>query len=240
VGQVRLFADAAELAQAAAGTIVQRLIARVGAGGRYLIALSGGRTPIATYQALAAAPLVGAEKWRAVEIYFADERAVPPDHAESNYAMARAALIEPAGIPARNVHRIRAEDPDLEEVVREYDAVLPPVLDLIVLGIGEDGHTASIFPGSPLAREALARVAAVRDSPKPPLRRVTITPRVLREAREIMVLATGAAKAEAVARALEGTTDPDVIPARLVREREWLLDRAAARLVPNPGAPRTA
>jgi 6-phosphogluconolactonase len=153
--------------------------------------------------------------------------------------MARAALIEPAGIPAPNVHRIRAEDPDLEQVVREYDAVLPPVLDLIVLGIGEDGHTASIFPGSPLAREALARVAAVRDSPKPPLRRVTITPRVLREAREIMVLATGASKAEAVARALEGTTDPDHIPARLVREREWLLDRAAARLVPNPESPRT-
>jgi 6-phosphogluconolactonase len=149
--------------------------------------------------------------------------------------MARETLIDPAGIPARNVHRIRAEDPDLEEVVREYAAALSPVLDLVILGLGDDGHIASIFPGSPTAREAVARVVAERDSPKPPLRRVTITPRVLREAREIMVLAVGAAKAPAVALALEGTTDPDHTPARLVREREWLMDRAAARLLKQTG-----
>lgn len=239
MGQVRIYEDAAELSHAAAGKIAQRIVAGVGVGGRFSLALSGGRTPIATYQALAAGPWVGPDRWRSVAIYFADERAVPPDHPESNYNMVRTTLIDPAGIPARNVHRIGAEDPDLEEVVREYAATLPTMLDLIVLGIGEDGHTASIFPGSPLAREAVARVAAVRDSPKPPLRRVTITPRVFRDAREIMVLASGAAKAEAVARALEGTTDPDQIPARLVREREWLLDRAAARLVKDPDAPRT-
>jgi 6-phosphogluconolactonase len=240
MGQVRVYADAAELAQAAAGKIAQRIVAGVGVGGRFRIALSGGHTPIATYQALATGPWVGPEKWRGVEIYFADERAVPLDDPECNYRMARVTLIEPAGIPARNIHRIRAEDPDLEEVVREYETGLPPALDLIILGVGDDGHTAAIFPGSPVAREAVARVAAVRDSPRPPLRRVTITPRALREAREIMVLAAGAAKAEAVARALEGSTDPDRIPARLVREREWLLDRAAARLVREPDAPRTA
>ena len=240
MGQVRIYADAAELAQAAAGKIAQRLIAGMGVGGRCRVALSGGHTPIATYQALAAGPWLGPLQWRGVEIYFTDERAVPPEHPESNYGMARATLLDPAAIPAQNIHRIRAEDPDLEQVVREYDAVLPPALDLIILGIGEDGHTASIFPGSPLAREALVRVAAVRDSPRPPLRRITITPRVLRDAREIMVLAAGGSKAAAVARALEGTTDPDLIPARLVREREWLLDRAAARLVKDPDAPRTA
>ncbi len=235
-----MYADAAELAQAAASKIAQRIVAGMGVGGRYRIALSGGRTPIATYQGLAAGPWLDERKWRRLDVYFADERAVPPDHPESNYGMVRAALIVPARIPDANVHRIRAEDPDLEQVVRDYAAELPAVLDLIVLGIGEDGHTASIFPGSPVAREAVARVVAVRDSPRPPLRRVTITPRVLRDAREIMVLATGAAKADAVARALEGTTDPDQIPARLVREREWLLDRAAVRLVPDPDAPRTA
>ena len=240
MGQVRIYEDAAELAQAAAGKIAQRIVAGVGLGGRVRVALSGGHTPIATYQALAAGPWVGQEQWRGVEIYFSDERAVPIDDPESNFRMARVTLLDPVGIAARNIHRIRAEDPDLEEVVREYETVLPPALDLIILGIGDDGHTASIFPGSPLAREAVARVAAVRDSPKPPLRRVTITPRVLREAREIMVLAAGAAKAEAVARALEGTTDPDRVPARLVREREWLLDRAAARLVKDPDAPRSA
>jgi len=183
---------------------------------------------------------VGQEKWRGVEIYFADERAVPIDDPQSNFRMVRVTLLEPVGIPARNIHRIQAEDPDLEEVVRAYQSALPTALDLIILGIGDDGHTASIFPGSPVAREAVARVAAVRDSPKPPLRRVTITPRVLREAREIMVLATGSSKAEAVARALEGTTDPDRIPARLVREREWLLDRDAARLLKDPDAPQSA
>src|SRR5258706_10851602 len=109
-----------------------------------------------------------------------------------------------------------------------------------MLGIGEDGHTASIFPGSPVAREAVARVVAVRDSPRPPLRRVTITPRVLRDAREIMVLATGAAKADAVARALEGTTDPAQIPPPPGREREGLLGRAPVRLGPRPPPPRPA
>ena len=235
MGQVRVFEDAVELAQAAAGKIAQRVVAGVGVGGRFSMALAGGHTPIATYRALAAGPWVGPEKWRSVEIYFADERAVPPTDPGSNYRMARETLIDPAGIPARNVHRIRAEDPDLEEVVREYAGTLSPVIDLVILGLGDDGHIASIFPGSPVAREAVARVVAVRDSPKPPLRRVTITPRVLREAREIMVLAAGAAKAEAVARALEGTTDPDQTPARLVREREWLMDRAAARLLKHSG-----
>lgn len=234
MGQVRVFEDAAELSQAAAGKIAQRVVAGVGVGGRFSMALAGGHTPIATYRALAAG-WVGAEKWRSVEIYFTDERAVPPTDPESNYRMVRETLIDPAGIPARNVHRIRAEDPDLEEVVREYAATLSPVLDLIILGLGDDGHIASIFPGSPTTREAVARVVAERDSPKPPLRRVTITPRVLREAREIMVLALGAAKAQAVALALEGTTDPDHTPARLVREREWLMDRAAARLLKQTG-----
>ena len=235
-----MFADAGELAQAAASKIAQRIVAGTGRGGRFRVALSGGQTPIATYQALAAGPWVGQEQWRVVEIYFTDERVVPIDDPQSNYRMARVTLLEPAGIPARNIHRIRAEDPDLEEVVREYERRLPPALDLIILGIGDDGHTASIFPGSPVAREAVARVAVVRDSPKPPLQRVTITPRVLREAREIMVLAVGGSKAEAVAGALEGTTDPDRIPARLVREREWLLDRAAARLVSDLDAPQSA
>ena len=103
MGQVRVYADAAELAQAAAGKIAQRIVASVGVGGRCSLALSGGHTPITTFQALAAGPWVGAERWRAVDVYFADERAVPPDHPESNYAMARATLIDPAGIPARLV-----------------------------------------------------------------------------------------------------------------------------------------
>ncbi|HEY6866352.1 MAG TPA: 6-phosphogluconolactonase [Candidatus Eisenbacteria bacterium] len=238
MGELRVFETRAALAQAAAGKIAQRIAAGVGLGGRFRIALSGGSTPVDTYRALARGPWVGRQTWRGVEIYFVDERAVPPDDPASNYRMARETLIDPAAIPPANVHRIRAEEADLETVARQYAMTLPPAPDLLVLGIGEDGHTASIFPHSPEAREVIARVVVVRDSPKPPPTRVTITPRVLREAREIMVLATGAAKAPAVASALEGTTDPDRTPARLVREREWLIDREAAVLLHQPGEPR--
>ena len=227
MGQVRVFADPGQLAQAAAGKIAQRIVAVLGAGARFALGLSGGTTPAATYTALAKGPWLGADKWNRVEIYFADERAVPRDDPQSNYRMVRETLLEPARIPANHVVRIRAEDPDLEAVVAEYEARLPPALDLLILGVGEDGHTASIFPGSPVVHEAVRRVAAVRDSPKPPLRRVTVTPRVLREAREIMVLATGDGKAEAVWRALRSHYDPDEVPARMVREREWLIDEAA-------------
>ena len=160
-------------------------------------------------------------------VYFADG-AVPPNDPESNFRLARESLIDPAAIPARNVHRMKGDYTDLDAAVEEYEAHLVERLDLLVLGIGEDGHTASIFPGSPLVMERTRRVALVSDSPKPPPVRLTITPRVIREAREVLVLATGGDKASAVAQALEGTTDMREVPARMLRECVWLLDRAAA------------
>ena len=235
MGQMRVLESAEGLARAAATFISQRIVSVLGSGGaRFSLGLSGGRTPLSTYELLATAPLLGTDKWRVVDIYFADERAVPPDHPESNFRLVRQVLIEPARIPMTNVNRIRAEEPDLEAAATQYETRLPPALDLLVLGLGEDGHTASIFPGSQVATEAVRRAMPVYDAPKPPVRRITLTPRVLREAREVVVLVTGEEKAEAVWRALKSETDPMEVPARLVREREWLIDEEASSWLAAP------
>jgi len=221
---VHVLEDDRALAEAGAGLIANDAGAAIVARGRFNLGLSGGRTPAALYRALSQRPA----DWLRVRVYFADERAVPPTDAESNFRLARETLIDPAGIPPRNVHRMKGEYDDLDAAVEEYEAHLVEPLDVLVLGIGEDGHTASIFPGSRLVVERVRRVAAVTDAPKPPPKRITVTPRVIREARRVVVLATGSAKALAVARALEGPTDIRAHPARMLREYEWLVDRAAA------------
>src|SRR5262249_2311151 len=231
VGSVRVFADAGALGAAAATAVVEALAGGVAAMGRASLGLSGGRTPVPTYQALAAEPLPSRVDRSRVRIYFADERAVPPGDAASNFRLARETLIDPLRIPPRSVHRMKGEYPDLAAAVEEYEAHLTEPIDALVLGVGEDGHVASLFPGSPLVGERARRVAWVADSPKPPALRLTLTPRALAEARQVLVLATGAGKAEAVAAALEGNAEPRELPARLVRERDWYLDRAAAAML---------
>jgi 6-phosphogluconolactonase len=228
VSELHVLETAHELAQLGAERAAASAEAAIRERGRFHLGLSGGRTPADLYRALASPPIGAGIEWSRVAIYFADERAVPPSDPESNFRLARETLIDIARIPPPNVHRMKAESADLEAAVVEYEAHLPARLDLLVLGIGEDGHTASIFPGSPLVMERTHRVAIVRDSPKPPKVRLTITPRVIREAREVLVLATGAGKANAVARALEGTTDMRELPARMLRECVWLVDQAAA------------
>jgi 6-phosphogluconolactonase len=225
---VRVFDDPASLARAAAGAIVAAGAAALAARGRFNLGLSGGRTPRATYEALAGEPFSPGVDWSRVRIYFADERALPPTDPESTFRLARETLIDPLRIPPRNVHRMKGDYADLAAAVEEYEAHLVEPLDLLLLGVGEDGHTASIFPGSPLVNERVRRVALVSDSPKPPARRITVTARVLGEAHRVLVLATGAEKAGAVARALEGDENAREIPARLVWDRDWYLDRAAA------------
>ena len=227
-GTVRVFDDETALAAAAADAIALGLARGLEALGRASIGLSGGRTPAPAYRALAAEPVRSRVDWGRVRFYFADERAVPPGDPESNFRLARETLIDPLGIPPRNVHRMKGEYPDLEAAAIEYEAHLDGPIDVLVLGLGEDGHVASLFPGSSWLSETKRRVAVVTDSPKPPPRRLTLTPRVLSEARQVLVLVTGNAKAAAVARALEGGEGPSQVPGRLVRERDWYLDRAAA------------
>lgn len=228
MGGVRVFDDDGALATAAAEEVAQALARGLAALGRASLGLSGGRTPVATYRKLAAEPLRSRLDWARVRIFFADERAVPPGDPESNFRLARETLIDPLRLPPRNVHRMKGEYSDLAVAVEEYEAHLDGPIDALILGVGEDGHVASLFPGSRLVSERAHRVAAVTDSPKPPAQRLTLTPRALEEARQVLVLATGDAKAAAVARALEGEVQPREVPARLVRERDWYLDRAAA------------
>ncbi len=225
----RVFADAAGVAEAAARLVVETSLECIEERGEFRLAVPGGRSVAGLFDRLAREPERSRVDWTRVTLLFADERAVPPDHADSNYRLARVALLDPLGDPLPRVRRMRGEAADLEAAAREYDAELAVPADLIVLGLGEDGHVASLFPGSPLLEETKRRAASVTDAAKPPARRLTITPRALREARAgLLVLATGAGKAEAARAALAAETDFRRVPARLARDGAWLLDAAAA------------
>ena len=203
------------------------------ARGRCALALSGGATPQPVYAALAGPDLASRIAWNGVDVYFGDERAVPRDHADSNFRMAMEALLSRVPIPAARIHRMEADRPDLDAAAAAYGDQLPPALDVVVLGMGADGHTASLFPGSPALAERQRRVVAV-EGPKPPRRRLTITPPVIAAARHVVVLVTGKEKAAAVARALDDHTPPSEIPAALARHAVWFLDRAAAGRLARP------
>jgi 6-phosphogluconolactonase len=233
-GGLIVVSDARALARRAAERIVDLTRAAVAERGSCSVALAGGSTPRATYEVLATSALAAALPWGAISWYFGDERAVAPDHPESNYGAACETLL--AGRPAllASVHRMRADASDLEAAAREYAALLPDPIDVVLLGIGEDGHTASLFPGGTALAERSARVVVV-SGPKPPNPRMTVTPQVIERAREILVLASGAGKAEAVARALEGPSDPEAVPAQLARAGTWIVDREAARLLASAG-----
>jgi 6-phosphogluconolactonase len=219
--------DARALARRAAERILELTRAAVKARGTCSVALAGGSTPRATYEVLADSALAAAVPWAAISWYFGDERAVPPEHPDSNYHAARETLFAARPGLLERVHRMPADAGDLEAAAREYAVVLPEVLDLVLLGIGEDGHTASLFPGLPAVSERSARVAVVV-GPKPPNPRLSITPPVIERAREVLMLASGAGKADAVARALEGPLDVAAVPAQLARGGSWIVDRDAA------------
>src|SRR5947207_801952 len=170
--------DSNQLAKRAAEHIAEALKKAISADSAASLALAGGTTPRAAYEALAKIPGID---WSKVSVYFGDERAVPPTHPDSNFAMAQAALFERVPLPATNIHRIVAEGPDQQAAARAYEALLPARISVMVLGIGEDGHTASLFPGSPALHERTRRVLPVI-GPKPPPQRLTITPPVIEAA----------------------------------------------------------
>ena len=226
--------DRAAFEAGAAELIAARLAALFADRERVSLMLSGGNTPRAVYNVLAVPPLASRLPWERVDFYFGDERAVPREDPESNYDMARRALFDPLGASPGQVFRMEADDFDIEAAAERYAALLPESIDLVLLGVGADGHTASLFPGQPALDETERRVVVVR-GPKPPVLRLTVTPPVLVEAGEIVVLAAGSDKAEAVQRAVEGPWDPMICPAQLARRGTFVLDRAgAARLAPRP------
>jgi 6-phosphogluconolactonase len=204
--------------------------------GRAVVSLTGGTTPRRMYEALARDP--ARVPWQNVHLFWGDERHVPPDHEESNYGMARDAVIAHVPIPPAHVHRMRGELPP-EQAVREYERELTGTFDLMLLGLGEDAHIASLFPGSPVLHERDRRVAAPW-VPHLKAYRITLTPPALLDARRIVMLVAGAQKAGAVKAAIEGPEDPDRWPAQLLRPAgdvvEWLIDRAAARALSSPRA----
>jgi 6-phosphogluconolactonase len=210
------------------------------------VALSGGSTPEALYRLLAAEDggFRARVPWGQAHFFWGDERHVPPDHPDSNYRMACEAMLSRVPLPPGNVHRIPAENPDAAEAAAQYAETLRrffgvaagrfPRFDLILLGMGSDGHTASLFPGTDAVHDRAGLVAAawveIHKS-----HRITLTVPVLNEAASVIFLVSGEGKAEALRAVLEGPHQPDRFPAQLVFPREgrllFLVDRAAARLL---------
>lgn len=226
--RVAVFETPGAVASGAAAAIARLSREAIAARGEFHFALSGGTTPRAAYEHLAALEV----DFGKVHIWFGDERAVAPTDPDSNYHMAREALLSRITIPEDNVHRMRGEATDVEEAAREYAAGLPGVLDLALLGMGEDGHTASLFPGSTALDETERRVLPVI-GPKPPPQRLTLTLPVLRAARERMVLVTGAGKAEILKRVLVGPETIRELPVQVARRGIFFLDAGAASVLPT-------
>lgn len=235
-GDVRVHRDGAALVSDAAALIARAATDACDRHGSFSIALSGGSTPQPLYRALAAAPHAAAIEWPLWAVYFADERAVPPDDAASNYRLARETLLDHVPIDHARVHRMPADHPDLDLAADEYAVVLhgdlaeatqhAPRLDCIVLGLGDNGHTASLFPGTP-ALTVRDRWVTRGHADHAPHERLTLTYPTLNAAALVVLLVTGAAKAPALRATAAGET-----PAAGVRPVDgdlvWLLDREAA------------
>ncbi len=235
-------ADADSVAERAAQSIAASARASIAAHGRFDLALTGATSPLDTYARLAAAPYHDGIDWALVHLFWGDERAVTIDRTESNYGAAHARLVRHVPIPVANVHRMEAEREDLERAASEYAALLHahcaatddgvPVLDVLLLGLGGDGHILSLYPGCAEISATTSDVVALRDPPmNPPIARITLTPRPLLAAREIVLFAHGASKATALAALLDGPEDPARVPAQLLRRVASrvtvLADRAA-------------
>lgn len=219
--------DTPRFVDSAAAWIAGAVEADIRNRGSCALALAGGATPRPVYERLARDPFAGRIDWRRVEIFFGDERSVSPSGPASNYRMAAAALLDHVPLPVGRIHRMEAERADLEAAAREYERILPERLDLLLLGMGPDGHTASLFPGSPALEECARRVVPAAATAQPRMR-LTITPPVIAAARRVVVLVAGADKAATVARVLQGPVKPRDLPAQLALGGVWFLDRDAA------------
>lgn len=233
--------DADAVAWEAAARLTTAARQAVQARGRFTLALSGGATPLRLYSLLGMGEWLVRAPWEQAHIFWADERCVPPDHPESNYGAARAALLVRLPTPVEQIHRWYGEASDPQAEARRYADVLRrhsdraangmPRLDLILLGMGVDGHTASLFPHTAALRVTDAPTAA-NHVPQLGATRLTLTFPALNAARAVLFLVTGAEKARTLARVLEGPLQPEDLPAQGVRPSDgtltWLVDAAAA------------
>ena len=246
ISNVIVLPDADKLSLAAAKQFSDAVQAAVSQRGQALVALSGGTTPIRLFYKLAAAPFAAQIPWDVVHFFWCDERCVLPDDPESNFGQARQALFRPLNLPEINLHRIGGElEPEqaalaYAETLRQFrsSGLQWPVFDLVLLGLGADGHTASLFPGVLLPEQepVLAVTASYQGRPA---HRITLTPMVLNKARLVLFMVTGVEKANAVKQALLGPPDPLRYPAQRIQPDQgalyWLVDAAAAEAIQSLG-----
>ncbi len=239
--ELEIFPDTAAVAQAATDLFIRSARQAIATHGRFDVALSGGSTPKAMFALLAAPPYDKQVDWTKVQLFWGDERCVPPDHPDSNYGVANALLISKVGAPATNVHRFLTEQGDPEQIADQYAAELKqhfelrdgewPRFDLIYLGMGPDGHTASLFPHT-AALHITDRLAATNYVEKLNAQRLTLTAPVINAAALVAFLVAGPDKADALHQVLEGQPNPDTYPSQMIAPQHgklyWLVDQAAA------------
>ncbi len=237
---LHIYPDLETLSQAAAKLFVERANRAMQAQGHFSVALSGGRTPVRAYQLLAQAPYRDQVNWLQVHVFWGDERCVPLDDPRSNARLAQGALLAFVPIPRGQVHPILCQHSPQDAAVayearlRKFFREQPATFDLVFLGLGEDGHTASLFPGAPVLTEEERWAAAVRPASQN-LDRVTLTPPVFNRARTVVFLVAGRDKARVLQEVLEGEYEPHRLPAQLIRPEKgellWLVDQAAAAVL---------
>ncbi|HTD56757.1 MAG TPA: 6-phosphogluconolactonase [Silvibacterium sp.] len=249
--EYRVYDTPDALSRAAADHFLETAQAAVASRGKARIAVSGGHTPKTTFELLAnpAERYLTAMPWAQIELFWVDERCVPPDHPDSNYRMTREAMLDKVPIKSGQVFRIEGElEPDAgaaryESTIRNQfrlEGAETPRFDVLALGMGDDGHTASLFPHTAALHE-LSRIAVANHVPQQKESwRVTLTQPVIVQASEIFFLIEGKSKADPLHRVLQGPYDPETLPSQLIQPRSgkllYLLDKDAAALLPAPDA----
>jgi 6-phosphogluconolactonase len=238
--KIHVSPDVDSLIHEAAGRIVEAAAVAIREHERFSIALSGGNTPRGLYQLLASDVYQKQIDWQHVEIYFGDERCVPPDSEQSNYRMAFIAMLSEVPIPAKQIHRMRGEI-DPQEAAKEYGELLKEKfgdggLDMVLLGMGDDGHTASLFPGTTALHETKHRCVA-NHVEKLNTWRITLSAPFINKSAAVMILVAGADKAARLHEVLEGPTEPERLPIQMIQPETgtltWLLDAGAAGMHEN-------
>jgi 6-phosphogluconolactonase len=240
--QIAIYPDIDTISREAANYTMRVAREAIAKRGKFTFALSGGTTPGKMYSLLTSEPYRSQIDWSAVHFFWSDERCVPPDDPQSNFYLAQGTLLSKLQLRPDQIHRMPADRSDRAKASADYEAEIrkvvggePPAFDLLQLGMGPEAHTASLFPHQPSLREERRLIMPV-SVPKPPPDRLTFTPPLLRAARHILFLATGADKAEALHEVLEGADNPEEYPTQgIVRQAKgevvWMVDTAIAQQI---------
>ncbi|MDY6846782.1 MAG: 6-phosphogluconolactonase [Chloroflexota bacterium] len=243
---IKIFSNLDDLSQAAAEYFISLAAKSIRKRGYFSVALSGGGTPKPLYKALGSPDQQSRLDWKNIHLFWGDERCVPPEHPDSNYRMVREEMLSNITIAAENINRVPAELEahkaafSYEEKLRGFFQGEWPRFDLVLLGMGDDGHTASLFPHSAGLNEE-QRWFIANYAPEPDTWRLTLTKNAINAARHIAVIVAGDSKAEVLADVLEGVYQPDVTPIQLIGPKNghmiWFLDQAAAKKLVDPEKP---